>query len=574
MATLLVVMCMFCYGARDAVSDYARLSKLSSDSLLRLGRKYYADNQPNQAMTCFTIVSERYREGMTPDDTELCLRAINNMGCVFRFFYYDYTQSYEAFNRGLIISNDVGNEPMRLILMSNLSELLDEYAARYSSEQMEKQAWEMMDQCIIKGYETQNWAVMVTAFFNMTNLNYDAKIDKYSFILSKGIPDDIDNLKYVRLQYRALEAMQQKKYDAARRYFEQQLNAIDVKEQPELNILPAYLNIAKTYEQQNDLVRAVEYVRKALDRAQQDSVPDYEQICFKQLSDYYKLMDQQPLSREYYIKYLEKKEQMQAMRLSTVGEMNYIQQLRQEELKAEKMAARQRLQLFWLIFGSALLLILAGSALLLYRKNRQLLFSNQSLFRKNQEVMRAEETEHQLRKEFEQKLQLYHDNQQRLEQLSAEQIEEAHENEHAAHLSDPTSQPSPSTPQKKYSKSNLSDEQRATLIYRIQEALNNPDVICSNDFSLAKIVGSNTAYVSQVINEQYEQTFSTVVGRYRIKEACRRINDTKNFGHLTLETISEGVGFKSRSTFINAFKRQVGLTPSEYIKMAAEDKET
>ena len=466
---------------------------------------------------------------------------------------------------------------MRLILMSNLSELLDEYASRYSSEQMEKQAWEMMDQCIIKGYETQNWAVMVTAFFNMTNLNYDAKIDKYSFILSKDIPDDIDNLKYVRLQYRALEAMQQKKYDAARRYFEQQLNAIDVKEQPELNILPAYLNIAKTYEQQNDLVRAVEYVRKALDRAQQDSVPDYEQICFKQLSDYYKLMDQQPLSREYYIKYLEKKEQMQAMRLSTVGEMNYIQQLRQEELKAEKMAARQRLQLFWLIFGSALLLILAGSALLLYRKNRQLLFSNQSLFRKNQEVMRAEETEHQLRKEFEQKLQLYHDNQQRLEQLSAEQIEEAHENEHAAHLLDPTSQPSPSTPQKKYSKSNLSDEQRATLIYRIQEALNNPDVICSNDFSLAKlakIVGSNTAYVSQVINEQYEQTFSTVVGRYRIKEACRRINDTKNFGHLTLETISEGVGFKSRSTFINAFKRQVGLTPSEYIKMAAEDKET
>ena len=65
-----------------------------------------------------------------------------------------------------------------------------------------------------------------------------------------------------------------------------------------------------------------------------------------------------------------------------------------------------------------------------------------------------------------------------------------------------------------------------------------------------------------------------MVGRYRIKEACRRINDTKNFGHLTLETISEGVGFKSRSTFINAFKRQVGLTPSEYIKMAAEDKET
>ena len=283
---------------------------------------------------------------------------------------------------------------------------------------------------------------------------------------------------------------------------------------------------------------------------------------------------------------------MQSSHLVGIGEMNYIQQLKQEEKKANEMAARQRRQLYMLIFGGVLLFIMGCSALLLYRKNRQLLFSNKSLFEKNQEVMRAEEAEQQLRKQYEQKLQSYHDEQEQIRRLSAEHIEQAQElidyqarveesstaapspltttddNGHAIEQEPP----SPTAPTSKYSRSNLSDEQRQTLIYRIQEVLNTPETICQTDFSLAKLaklVGSNTAYVSQVINEKTGQTFSIVVGKYRIKEACRRLNDTKNYGHVTIESISEGVGFKSRSTFIAAFKRQIGLTPSEYIKMAA-----
>ena len=37
---------------------------------------------------------------------------------------------------------------------------------------------------------------------------------------------------------------------------------------------------------------------------------------------------------------------------------------------------------------------------------------------------------------------------------------------------------------------------------------------------------------------------------------------------MTIEAIAIGVGFKSRTSFINAFKREVGLTPSEYMRMA------
>ena len=42
-----------------------------------------------------------------------------------------------------------------------------------------------------------------------------------------------------------------------------------------------------------------------------------------------------------------------------------------------------------------------------------------------------------------------------------------------------------------------------------------------------------------------------------------------NMGNLTIEAIASGTGFKSRTTFVNAFKRETGLKPSEYLRMAA-----
>jgi AraC-like DNA-binding protein len=68
-------------------------------------------------------------------------------------------------------------------------------------------------------------------------------------------------------------------------------------------------------------------------------------------------------------------------------------------------------------------------------------------------------------------------------------------------------------------------------------------------------------------------TFSILLGNHRVKEACRRISEEgERYTTLTIEAIASGVGFKSRTAFINAFKREVGLTPSEYMRMANSEK--
>lgn len=88
---------------------------------------------------------------------------------------------------------------------------------------------------------------------------------------------------------------------------------------------------------------------------------------------------------------------------------------------------------------------------------------------------------------------------------------------------------------------------------------------------LASLVSSKYRYVSQVIHERFDCNFNTFLNEYRIKEACKRMNDTEHYGNLTIEAISSGVGFKSRTSFVTSFKRFTGLTPSEYQAQAKRE---
>ena len=58
---------------------------------------------------------------------------------------------------------------------------------------------------------------------------------------------------------------------------------------------------------------------------------------------------------------------------------------------------------------------------------------------------------------------------------------------------------------------------------------------------------------------------------YRIREACRRLSDPAR-SNLTIEAISDELGFRSRSNFNTVFKKITGLTPGSYQKFAREEK--
>ena len=85
---------------------------------------------------------------------------------------------------------------------------------------------------------------------------------------------------------------------------------------------------------------------------------------------------------------------------------------------------------------------------------------------------------------------------------------------------------------------------------------------------LAELVGSNSKYVSRAINLCKQCNFSVLLNEYRIKEACRRLINTEEYGNYTIEGIANSVGYKSRSNFTTIFKENVGLTPSAFQKLS------
>lgn len=121
----------------------------------------------------------------------------------------------------------------------------------------------------------------------------------------------------------------------------------------------------------------------------------------------------------------------------------------------------------------------------------------------------------------------------------------------------------------------LTQEQIDDILSNIVSTMENVEVISKSDFTLgtlAKMIGSNTRYVSWVINNTYNKNFKTLLNEYRIREVCRRMEDTEHFGHLTIQGLYTSMGYSSPSNFLRAFKNVNGMTPSTYLKLIDERK--
>ena len=71
--------------------------------------------------------------------------------------------------------------------------------------------------------------------------------------------------------------------------------------------------------------------------------------------------------------------------------------------------------------------------------------------------------------------------------------------------------------------------------------------------------------VSILINHNLNQHFFDFINQFRIQKAQNILLNPKN-NQLTIQQIMYDVGFNSKSSFYTAFKKQTGVTPSEYRK--------
>ena len=80
---------------------------------------------------------------------------------------------------------------------------------------------------------------------------------------------------------------------------------------------------------------------------------------------------------------------------------------------------------------------------------------------------------------------------------------------------------------------------------------------------MANELGTNTRYISAVINLRFQQNYSCLVNEYRLREALYLLIEPR-YADMTIEEIATAVGFANRQSFYAAFYRIKGITPNDY----------
>lgn len=120
----------------------------------------------------------------------------------------------------------------------------------------------------------------------------------------------------------------------------------------------------------------------------------------------------------------------------------------------------------------------------------------------------------------------------------------------------------------KYHKSKVRQEQgehimKALLDYMDKEKpYLNPELQMSD---VAGAIGCTTHVLSQVFSLYLRRSYYDFIAEYRVREFQRLAHDPK-YSKYTITALSQLCGFRSRTPFLTAFKKFVGISPKEFMK--------
>jgi len=120
---------------------------------------------------------------------------------------------------------------------------------------------------------------------------------------------------------------------------------------------------------------------------------------------------------------------------------------------------------------------------------------------------------------------------------------------------------------KKHKQINLPDE-RVNELRQLFENYISKQYYLHQNTSLKQVAGhlNTQPYVlSTFINHVYRMHFNDVINQHRIKYIEDGLTN-KKWESLTLEAIAGKAGFNNRITFLTAFKKFTGITPTQYLK--------
>ncbi len=520
---------------------YNYLQRLPTDQLIAKAAHYVeATDNADSALACYTIATSRYNLRMKDDDLRLMGQAFTGKWYVYLFNFYDYSKAYEC----LVVLEEISARcpAIRPRVYNNFGIFYQTLAEQGRDRRQDSLAFVYYKKAfwLTPPRDTNTLDLVFTNLVSMAGRVEQMGGLRKEWQCYKRLPLTAGN-HYRLYNHRLYEAnllMSQRRYADAERVFARQLRELPQEATEMRYHYSACADMARAQAAQGHYASAIASLVKALAIARSQDMKDAELEVYRLLTDYYAALGESSraeLSRYHYL--CLKDTLLNYQQLTSINELRFLNQMRKFDEQIQANEHKRQTQQMLMLIAIGVAIVVGLLLIVLWRKNRRLSLSNSNLYDKTVAMLRDEEEARRRREE--------------LEHLLAESNK--------------------TRSKEKYLTSHLAEDNKVDLLERIQEVMETSDEIYTSGFScerLAQMVGSNYKYVSQVINETRHCNFYAFLNEYRIKEACKRISDMGRYGNLTIEAISNSVGFKSRSSFVAAFKRFTGLTPSEYHRLA------
>lgn len=525
---------------------YNRWVILSSEELMDKGR--HCLNIPEKrdsAFMWFSIVANRYNQDHPDANDTICVGAMNNLGYMYFFYYQDYYKSYSCLQRGLDIALKNGystNLPYLYLNLGNIYNMGDDLTA---NSLLQTKALDYYKKSFDAAIKTRNYSILCIVTSNMLstayNINQMGSISRQIATFQKiKVPKNTPLLEFCRYEIKIYQLIDSRRYNEALAMCDKAATTANDPNTPERFYLSILGMKAHILSLTGDNPSAIALLGKMEQIAHEKEMPDFLVNVYREYSLYYKDIGQAQLSQRYRVMYLELKDSlMTESQLKRVNDMQFMDEISaiNDQMAKAKRQKEQQTALLWVVAAVAMAVVaMLAVVVVAYRRQRRV---NRILYEKSLQSLQREASERALRHKLQEQLQL---------NATTEEKKTQHTQRRT-----------------------LDENTSAAVMHKIEEKMEDVEVIVNPDFNLkrlAELVGEKYWTVSQVINDNYGKNFNALLGEYRVNEACRRINDTANYGHYTIEGIATSVGFKSRSNFVTVFKSITGLTPSEYQRAA------
>ncbi len=524
----------FCASAYKMPAD--QLLAMSNKQLCDMGQTHWDKNELDSALICFNIVANRADKIQTKEDLIFVISANTIIANIYTSKFYDFEQAIQY----LLKAERYAKENTSNLHLANIYELMASFDIMKTNIQHDfafnNEAFELHRKAFFLYLKERNNHVtfplinMITLAHGLHRL--DLVQNEIRSFLALNPSDTIETCKYAKHLCQAVLYAQQQQYDSTLYELSQLEKSLDMPEHASHNFrLVAHQNLFYAYRDMGNKAMALRELDLMQRISEEKGIKDVTIEVLFLKTNYYAALGNVTMAERYDLLYHKAKDEFMAeAKVAKVDEEKVLFKLNDANNEIKELSYKQRIQQTELIAIAVVAVLLLMLLVISWMSYRRMQEKNQTLYQHNMQLIANED---------------------RLRQL--QQAEQQAASESTA----------------KYRRSNMEGEEISLVMGKVDRVMESSPEVFSTDFSLeqlAELTGESRIRLSQAINQVPGRTFYSILNGYRVREACRRMNDKEQYGGLTIEAIAQSVGFKNRSSFVAIFKRITGLTPSAYLK--------